>query len=245
MKIFRADEVVEAEVVKEKVVRCAACGTRNRVFIIRGKSNLCGKCKAPLHPFPALNGSSAPSWCYNRVLKLAGAVVVGFLVVCFVVIHHLSSEEHPQPQFDLSLSIPVATEQVPANPRHLPNGTVLKDFDYPGQGTLTIDNGTSRDAVVKLVGIGAVKASFEVYIGAGRSVNVPQVLDGFYEVYFALGIDWDDTIFGYEKSFGKFDNIVTFKTTEYNYSTISMTLHTVAHGNARTSTVTQREFERF
>jgi hypothetical protein len=54
-------------------------------------------------------------------------------------------------------------------PRFLPNGTVIVQPQTLGYGKLVIDNGTERDAVVKLVAPTDKRAIASVYVRTTRS----------------------------------------------------------------------------
>lgn len=137
-------------------------------------------------------------------------------------------------------------------PRRLANGTIISGRPLDGNGTLEIDNGTSRDAVVKVVDQRTQHAIEACYISAERKVSIGRIPDGVFTVYFASGSDFDSTLGGFtrDKSCSKFVDALAF-TTEVRHtadglntqSTIfTLTLHPVVNGNAKTSSVDEAEF---
>jgi len=140
-------------------------------------------------------------------------------------------------------------------PYRLPNGTVVKKrTGRKGLGTLMIENGTVKDAIVKMVSNSEPdKAYCAIYIQANSQVKIAGVNRGTYELWFSLGQDWDrkKQIFLADKSYAKFENRLDFGETRSEdylgnanivYSTWRMTLHPVVSGNARQSSTTEQEF---
>jgi hypothetical protein len=130
--------------------------------------------------------------------------------------------------------------------RRLANGKFVKRPAPTGQGELTVDNGTSTDAVVDLVR-GAVTA-LAVYVRSGSSYTAKGVADGNYQVYFTSGTDWDGTnhVFTRDCVFQKFDNTVSFTTTTsgdtIQYTDDQITLNPVVNGNAKVSDVSPGQY---
>ncbi|MBB3732537.1 hypothetical protein [Nonomuraea dietziae] len=123
--------------------------------------------------------------------------------------------------------------------RRLANGTFLRSGRRDGRGSLQIDNGASRDAVVTVLR-GKAKA-FSVYVRRKSSFKVRGVRDGTYEVFFTHGADWDGRAFSRTCSFERFEKSVRFRTTytstQIRWHDWRVTLHTVSGGNAPTKTV--------
>lgn len=76
--------------------------------------------------------------------------------------------------------------------RRLPTGTFIVDNRVPSIGELDITNGQDLDAVVLLA---TFKHSFIVlaacYVRAGEIFTINRISDGAYNMYVALGEDWD------------------------------------------------------
>ncbi|MER8001350.1 hypothetical protein [Streptomyces sp. NPDC095613] len=130
--------------------------------------------------------------------------------------------------------------------RRLGNGTMVKDSRRSGLGRLTIDNGTSSDAVVSLTR--GKKPAFTVYVRKGTSATVRRVEDGSYTVYFTSGEDWNTAkkSFTRECSFQKFDDEAGFRTVSVTggtqYTVLTFSLAKTVGGNATTTEVPADEF---
>jgi hypothetical protein len=140
--------------------------------------------------------------------------------------------------YRLRVSIP--TTPAHGTPRPA-TGTYLRSGDRSGNGQLTVQNGSTTDAVITLA-VGS-HARFSVFIRHGATYKVTSINDGRYAVYYASGADWDSTSgsFARECAFDKFDKPMAFTTTPVaggiEYSTWSITLQPVIGGNASTSKV--------
>lgn len=142
--------------------------------------------------------------------------------------------------------------EIPSRPDYsLPHGTVLKESSYylSGNGTLEISNGTQYDAVAKL--INGNTAVYSVYIRANSTYTVTDVSDGYYELMFAQGSDWNTITkqFNKDQSYSTFDETFDFETTEDSqyvyYSTFEVTLNPVVGGTAETSSINPVEFNKY
>lgn len=137
------------------------------------------------------------------------------------------------------------------------NGNVFDSDDYylNGLGQLKIKNGTSNDAVAKLVNISTRKSVMTVYIRRNSNLTIDNIRDGYYRLYFVLGrrYDKEQSIFMENCSFSVFDDLFDFNTfsynlsegTETNYSVFEVTLHPVIGGTAKTNNVSKKEFLSF
>lgn len=139
----------------------------------------------------------------------------------------------------------------------LPNGTIIHSLSYylTGSGELDIDNGTDYDTVVKLVSISADKSIYTAYIKAKNNHKINKILDGRYKLLFMHGRDWDiiNKTFMVDKSYSKFKDDFYFTTREvieYNtiyeeYNTYEVTLHPVYGGTAKTSNISENDFDKY
>lgn len=137
------------------------------------------------------------------------------------------------------------------------NGNVFEKDKYylNGLGQLKIKNGTSNDAVAKLVNLSTHKSVMTVYIRRNSNLNLSKIRDGNYRLYFVLGRRYDEkeNIFMENCSFSVFEEAFDFNTYSYdvsdgvetNYSVFEVTLHPVVGGTARTSSVSKNEFLSF
>jgi hypothetical protein len=139
-------------------------------------------------------------------------------------------------------------------PRRLANGTIISGQPLKGNGRLTIDNGTSRDAVIKIVDSKTSHALEAFYIQGQNQVSIGQIPDGDMIIYFASGMDFDPVHRGFtrEKGFSRFVDTLPFTTsvaitasgTQSESTTFTITLHPVVNGTAKTNTVDEADFER-
>ncbi|MDD3101928.1 MAG: hypothetical protein PHE59_02180 [Patescibacteria group bacterium] len=149
---------------------------------------------------------------------------------------------------------PVAQIKDPKNYISLPNGTPLSKNTYyfNGLGQLKIDNGTSLDAIAKLVDITTNKSILTVYIKANSTYDINKILDGNYKLFFNLGNDWSTEVkaFAVNSSYEVFKENFDFTTSEYRegdyirtrYITFSVTLNPVIGGQAKTEEINAVEF---
>jgi DNA-directed RNA polymerase subunit RPC12/RpoP len=138
----------------------------------------------------------------------------------------------------------------PVDDRVLPNGTILVRMDVAGKGSLTIENGTSKDAAIKLMANPSFYYYF--YVSANNSFKLQNVLDGYYRVLYQTGNDWDGRGFTRNLSCARFDNALNFsttRTTRYDgvyseFTTYTLTLQPVKNGTATTTPISIAEFMR-
>ncbi|GAO11537.1 hypothetical protein TPA0598_08_04480 [Streptomyces lydicamycinicus] len=145
--------------------------------------------------------------------------------------------------YDTSLRLP-RTER--AQHRRLANGAFVRDGSRGGLGRLTVNNGTSSDAVVTLTR--GTRTAFSLYVRKGSKATVRSVNSGAYTVYFTTGEDWNGGKRSFTRgcSFEKFDDKANFRTVRVaggtQYTVLTFTLNKVFGGNASTSTVPPGEF---
>jgi hypothetical protein len=165
----------------------------------------------------------------------------------------------PEPRFILQPRSPLKSSTIIARPlpaaRFLPNGSIIKNLYRSGDGVLKIDNGTARDAVIKLVDEKLGRVIVEFYVRAGNLVAINQIPDGKFTVMLASGEDWDPEghKFTRDKSFAKFDKLADYVTIEQSEGDqvyrrsheITLTLHKVPYGNATTSKISEQEFMKY
>jgi len=129
----------------------------------------------------------------------------------------------------------------------LPTGTVLKKRSayLQGDGELEISNGTSYDAVAKLIRDGA--SVLTVYIKANSTYTMKDISDGTYWLAFVQGTDWnaDTQKFNRNAHASAFDETFEFETTATQYSGWEVTLNAVAGGTAQSSDVDLSQFDQY
>jgi len=142
--------------------------------------------------------------------------------------------------------IPAVKAKDPKTYISLSNGTVLSKNSYylKGLGQLEINNGTSLDAIAKLVNISTNKSIFTVYVKANSVYSINKISDGNYKLLFNLGNDWDKEIkaFAINSSYEVFEESFDFTTSDSYYSTFSVTLNPVVGGQAKTEKINPTEF---
>ena len=139
--------------------------------------------------------------------------------------------------------------------RSFANGRMLATAFLTGKGTLKVINGTPRDAAVKIVDRQDWTRPAFFYVRAHDEYTVSGVPDGSYRILFSTGIDWDDAKKEFTKSpsFVAFEEPFPFSTrveerggSNYEVTTRgTITLNSVAGGNADTEKISPAEFTRF
>lgn len=140
----------------------------------------------------------------------------------------------------------LVTAKVPA--RFLRNGTEIVGPSGPeGHGELTIENGTSFDATVKLADGYQVRRW--VYVKAKSTVTLKAIGPCSCRVLFASGVDWDSARlrFTQNQSFTRFKDAFEFRESsvgnKYKASGFRITLHPVFQGQAPIHRIDEKEFE--
>ena len=141
----------------------------------------------------------------------------------------------------------------------MPTGTDLLTVDgNTGLSDLTVNNGTSQDAVVKLVSSADNRAYRVVYVRANDVWTIEKVAQGTYWLLVLQGSGWrfDQERFQDGVSYREFEKPLTFIETrtssptsngdtqiETHWSKETITLHKVTGGNARTHPIAQEAFD--
>jgi hypothetical protein len=199
------------------------------------------------------------------------AAGIAGLVVLMAIGAAVSNRPTPTPTVTVPTSAPVAATAtarpsptavpsptpVPAPTRvpvSLANGT---DITTPapgpdGLGKLTITNGTSRDAVAKLVTGTEDPKTWQtqryVYVKANNTVVMEKIRVGTYRLAFMSGVDWDTDArkFLREVSASQFEETFEFKEEQTErgtrFSTWEVSLNPVAGGTGKTSTLPEGAF---
>ena len=137
--------------------------------------------------------------------------------------------------------------------RRLANGTILSSSELNGRCLLTVRNGFSLDAVVKLVDTRDNSCKAYFYISSGNEFKIEGFHAGTYRLKFFVGEDWDSTEqhFSRNQRFSEFDRPMFFTENEmrygdqikYNYTTMAVTINPVINGNAPTHSITESDFK--
>ena len=189
-----------------------------------------------------------PSYDTSRPVTAAGTIPS-------VSIGPISSSPRYQPTLQSSAAPPSEI------PTAIPGNGILFDAypDSTAQGELTVINGASHSAVAKVIDIQTDTKILSFAISAGKRTKIAAIPDGTYNVIFAFGdrVYVGTDRFEKPRGFSKFDRPFTFATkttatdteeaTYYRTSAtvLEVTLTPVIGGNITTSSISQREFDRY
>ncbi len=150
-------------------------------------------------------------------------------------------------------AITKVAEELPE--KSLDNGTVIDQAVLDGKGTLSVTNGSSRDALAKLVDRNARMRIAVFYIRHGGSFTLRDIPDGHYNLLFAMGNDFDEATESFQRNLGfsefkePFDYATKVETrgaSKYQItSQFSVTLHPVVNGTAKTDSIPAEEFDQY
>jgi hypothetical protein len=135
----------------------------------------------------------------------------------------------------------------------LPNGAeIRKPRHLNGHGELTVENGTSFDAVIHLVDLNSGKTVRTFYIRAGNTFTERQIAPGLYGLYFTTGSDWNvaSKVFNSSASYSQFARKVEYSENpdpdagKIKYSTYKITLQPVPGGDAATYPLDKDAFDK-
>jgi hypothetical protein len=142
---------------------------------------------------------------------------------------------------------------VPVPERRPLNGAeIIASPEATGLGSLTIVNGLDVDALVKLFDPVARTVPRAIYIRARNEATLTDVARGSYRARFASGSEWDSRAHDFRRGahYSEFSRPVIFtetetetaKGTETTYARITLTLHRVPGGTARTTAIDRARF---
>jgi hypothetical protein len=133
--------------------------------------------------------------------------------------------------------------------RSLTNGeNIAPPSGETGLGTLKVINGTHDDAAIKLVDRNSGKTHRFVYLRANRDITLKGIASCLCTLKFSTGNDWNSRSRKFLRNsfFSQFDQVLDFRevrtTSSVQWMTYTATLHPVTHGNARTSSIRERDF---
>lgn len=148
----------------------------------------------------------------------------------------------------------VAEEHLATDQRPDTGTTFVDGFDESqnSRSSLTVENGLTRDAVIKLVNDGNCLANF--YVRGGTSFTFSGIEDGDYVLLYGTGFGWSKRRFTRGRRAAKFDQPLKIETIinigpgllpSTEYTKLSLTLHKVVGGNATTEDISLSEFDRY
>lgn len=179
---------------------------------------------------------------------VSGALSIATIISLVIVLPRILSQQ-VQPPTVSAPSQPAPEPSFSRSPISLPNGTnLIPPQDLQGRGSLTVNNGTPRDAVVKLVDSASGKTIRLVYVQAERDLTIKNIPPCNYILKFSTGTDWDRQTgkFLRNPSFSQFTEPVSFEEikteTGVEWRDYRASLHPVASGNARTTQISESAF---
>jgi len=119
-----------------------------------------------------------------------------------------------------------------------------------GYGMLEVTNGNSQDAAVILADLAGIHDDRLMYIRSGMQATMRSIPPGQYRIKFQTGKNWDEDAESFLCVYGTaiFDKTESFTEEEradgIEYSRLSITLHKVVGGNARSSPIAKQAFAR-
>jgi hypothetical protein len=259
----------------DDIITCTHCGTRNRVGSYESTLRpVCGRCHSSLEPAIEAYKLKAPSppkpFPPDRKIQRDTKIFIGVGVVFALLGFVLFQQSKPTPQkHGPSAPLPhsyadrespprrtSSPQQLPPTiNRKLPNGTIIRSFSLHGLGQLTIKNGLSLDAAVKLVDKRDKVCKAYFYVRAYDQFTLPGINEGDYRLLFGIGEDWDQAteFFTRNQAFSEFNKPMDFVTFQEqrgdsiyeNYTVMEVTLHPVPGGNIKTHTISAMEFQKY
>jgi hypothetical protein len=119
-----------------------------------------------------------------------------------------------------------------------------------GHGSLVVTNGNPQDAAVLLADQAGQQDDRLMYVRSGMQATMTGIPPGQYQIKFQIGKNWDERAEQFRCVIGTdvFDKTRSFTEEEradsIEYSRLSITLHKVVGGKARTSAIAQQAFVR-
>lgn len=158
-----------------------------------------------------------------------------------------------------SLSKGIAANQHLDTDKRPASGEVIVDRirNDSYRGKLTVENGLTADAFIKILRDDRLILSF--YVRGSQKSTIHNIPDGTYQIIYCTGFGWDRSKndFSRDRKAKKHDSLFEYRTSvsneysvdklikNYKYTTWSITLHAVQHGNAETSEITEAEFDKY
>jgi hypothetical protein len=137
-------------------------------------------------------------------------------------------------------------------PSSLENGTELRRRQRTGGlGDLTVQNGSSGDAIVNLVDSTKNRVIRSFYVRSNMSFTEKGIRPGTYEIYFSTGSDWNPGArsFDHDAEYFQFGHNLDFsehesqETGKVEYHKFEITLQPVVGGTVQSSSINRQDFE--
>jgi hypothetical protein len=214
-------------------IHCPACGRTPRIERLNQSSS------------PNFKQHSTSIW---RGFVVSGALSIATIISLVIVLPRILSQQVQPPTVSAS-SQPGPEQSSNRSPISLPNGTnLIPPQGLQGRASLTVNNGTPHDAVVKLVDSASGKTIRFVYIQAERDLTIKNIPPCNCILKFSTGTDWDRQTgkFLQNPSFSQFTEPVSFEEisteTGVEWRNYRASLHPVVSGNARTTQISETSF---
>jgi len=259
-KCGRVYHTSEANV--RKHILCTTPGCGNMIAIVLAVAH-------PSPSAPAVSRRATPSDVKGRgIYKLAIVGAVGVALVTFLVLRHpetankaatantvnaekgqvVGEESPPVPGPPENESTKTADPR-PTEYNSLPTGKrIEKDFGTRGHGTLTVENGTTEDAVVRLSEAASDQTVRWFFVKAHSAAHLSRIPQGTYSLTYTTGLNWVESadVFSWRPTYHEFERTLDYTeqrdSESVQYHALSVTLHPVLFGNVQTRTITREEF---
>ena len=248
---------IKKRIIPASVILALAIGATLIVLYLRMRSGETVSTDAESQPSPTViaanptSNSSAPSVSSSPT---ASPINLPTPLISAKSSDNSSGENASATPFTFSPPIPNEVPSPSATPIpetvRYPTGTnLIRPRSIGGRGVLRISNGTSSDAIAKLVDSTTNKTRRLVYIQASSDGTISGIDTGDYILKFSLGTGYakDEGRFLYSQSYSKFDDILDFREyrigDEIRWKEFEVTLNPVIGGNAQTSPISASDFE--
>lgn len=245
------------------VVRCPSCGKTYQCDDAHaGRVFPCGCGKRLRIPSGALTETSAsriphvtidaerppvvinvrPKWWWVNwvAVSAAACALIGFLLYFRSAVPKNETTATPQTGAPSRFPTSCAQKRIPD---HLKTGAKVRpDRKADGDSTLTVDNGTDSEAVIRVVEGIPLKTVRFVYIQPHSKYTIIRMEPGLYHLRYGLGTGWVGECLDFQQdyAFGEFDHLFFF---QYGgVTTDSVTLQTMPFGNASTTPISRADF---
>jgi hypothetical protein len=133
----------------------------------------------------------------------------------------------------------------------LPSGSSIEPGECTGgHGILTVQNGTSEDAVVRLYDLHDERTICWFFVRQNDSATTSHIPVGDYGLTYTMGLDWieSEDAFRWQPSYGEYEKAFRYNEQRNSeglqYKEISVTLQPVHGGNVKTRTISRTDFLR-
>lgn len=255
-------------------VACAQCGTVYHTLEANvGKHILCTKCGHVITIVLAVTrpAPSAPVVIPTRVSEgkrkfykwFVAVVAVVVLVAAFLPLRHANTPKQtvaPKPQDTpkwevvseepkTSLPTEPTPDPRPTEYNSLPTETrIERDSGTQGHGELTVENGTTEDAVVRLSDATTDQTVRWFFVKAKSSARMTRIPQGIYRLAYTTGLNWveSDDAFSWQPTYDEFERQFQYDESRdsegIQFHKISVTLNAVLLGKVHTRTISREEF---